>query len=475
VSQTAAIDNRARRPFELVRYFTAISLVILLLFTMVISSIVGSRTNDLILYKKEQYALLLAENLNHQVMIRFVLPTIMMYGRINVGDPQPEILLDNVVRNAIRSFKVKRVDLLDLQGNIIYSTSPEYVGRVSLPNPGFKQAAAGGNMALLAPPLGFYDSGARSNRVFKFFSPLRDENRFTAEFGEPKAVFEITLDINEDFEEVSANQAMLAAALLLLMAFLFVILRSIVTRGYRIMDNRAMQHARLKEQLNQSEKLAALGQMVAGVAHEIKNPLGIVRSTAELLATKTEGVQKKLAQVIVEESTRLNGVVNEFLDFARPQKANLQPCPPREVLSRLCLFLESQMQESHISLTIHDLSGSEKALLDSEQIYRAFFNIITNSMQAMEKNPPEKKQLDITIKPAEFDSRSWLSIVFDDSGPGFPPDFAMRIFEPFFTTKDNGTGLGLSIVKAIVEAHGGRIEVENNDRSGGRVTVSLRV
>jgi signal transduction histidine kinase len=241
------------------------------------------------------------------------------------------------------------------------------------------------------------------------------------------------------------------------------------------MDNRAMQHARLKEQLNQSEKLAALGQMVAGVAHEIKNPLGIVRSTAELLGAKTEGMQKKLAQVIVEESTRLNGVVNEFLDFARPQKANLQPCPPREVLARLNLFLENQMRECQITLAVHDLSGSAKAMLDSEQIYRAFFNIVTNALQAMEKNPPEKKRLDITIKPAEFECRAWLNIVFDDSGPGFPPDFAMRIFEPFFTTKDNGTGLGLSIVKTIVEAHGGRIEVENNDRGGGRVIVSLRV
>ena len=118
-----------------------------------------------------------------------------------------------------------------------------------------------------------------------------------------------------------------------MMALLFIILRSIVTRGQRIMDRKAATEARLKEQLNQSERLAALGSMIAGVAHEIRNPLGIVRSTAELLGNRAEPSQKALAGVIVEESTRLNRIVTEFLDFARPQKPTLKPITLEEVLS----------------------------------------------------------------------------------------------------------------------------------------------
>ncbi len=440
------------------------------MFTLVISSLVGMRTSELVLHRKEQYALLLAENLNHQVMVRFVLPVTRTFGAIAAGQPQQAALLDSVVRNTIHSFQVKRVNILDLHGNIIYSTSPEYIGRVAKDSEAFQRAAAGHNASYLEPPRGFYDFGPDQKRVFKTLSPMRDERMATSELGEPKAVFEITLDIYDDFKEVWSSQLMLAVALLMLMAFLFFILRSIVNRGYRIMDKRAVERRLLEEQLNQSERLAALGRMVAGVAHEIRNPLGIVRSTAELLSSRSEGGQKKLAQVIVEESTRLNGVVSEFLDFARPQKADLKAARLDELVRRLLAFMENSLINEQVQVSF--TPRPDKALQDVEQMYRVFLNIATNAVQAMAGQ--QDKRLDITIKKESFDERLWLSVVFDDSGPGFPESYTMRMFEPFYTTKENGTGLGLSIVKTVVEAHGGRIRLGKSPYGGGQVCISLR-
>ena len=470
--QSITLDSQARRPFELVRYFTVTSLVVILLFTLAISSLVGMRTSDLVLHKKEQYDMLLSENLNHQIMVRFVPAALSIYGIISVGDSRQFELLDSVVKNTIHSFQVKRVNIVDLKGNIIYSTEPEYIGRVIKETEAFAKAVSGQSISYLDPPRGFYDFGPDEKRVFKTLSPMRDERRASAELGDPKAVFEITLDINEDFEEVWKNQLLLVAALLLLMAFLFFILRSIVNRGYRIMDKRAMELRRLEDQLNQAERLAALGRMVAGVAHEIRNPLGIVRSTAELLGSRVEAGQKRLAQVIVEESSRLNRVVSEFLDFARPQKANLRLIPLGQPLNQLLSFMQSQLAEERVEVRLHEQVPLDSPVMqDPEQLYRVFMNIITNAVQAMSNR--EDRAIDITVQRTRLDSHPWINLIFDDNGPGFPPDYSARSFEPFYTTKENGTGLGLAIVKAIMESHGGRIQLGASPNGGGRVSISL--
>jgi signal transduction histidine kinase len=473
VSRIAA-DSQAHRPFELVRYFTVTSLVVILLFTLLISTIVGMRTSALVLHKKEQYAQLLAENLNHQVMLRFVMPVTIQYNNISVGDARQAELLDSVVRSTIQGFQVQRVSILDLSGNIIYSTAPVYIGRISMMTSAFLQAAQGVSVSFLDPPRNFYDFGPDDSQVFKILSPMRDEKRFSSELGEPKAVFEITLDINEDFREVWLNQLMLIASLLLLMAFLFVILRSIVIRGSRIMDRRALELRRLEAQLNQSERLASLGRMVAGVAHEIRNPLGIVRSTAELLGSKVAEAHKKLALIIVEESTRLNRIVSEFLDFARPQQVSLKPGSIQEVLDRLFTFLAPELERQQVELRFIDqASAGTRVLQDEEQIYRAFLNVLTNSLQAMEGK--EERRITVTVRPAWIEGKAVLSVVCDDNGPGFPPDYAAKMFEPFYTTKNHGTGLGLSIVKTTLEAHSGYIELGFSPEGGGRVIISLRL
>jgi two-component system sensor histidine kinase HydH len=484
-------EAEAQRPFQLVRYYSVTSLAIFLLFTLLISTVLSRRAGELVLHKREQYALLLAENLNHQVMTRFVIPAIRDYGGINVGQPAQFQLLDAVVRNTVHSFKVLQVNILDLDGNIIYSTQPEYIARTGYEDRNFPVAQAGGHISVLDPPWGYLEVGGGPPRVLKTFIPLRDERRRTAELGPPRAVFEITLDITQDFREVWVNQMIIIVTLLAMMALLFMILRSIVIRGQRIMGQRASMEARLKEQLNQSERLAALGRMVAGVAHEIRNPLGIVRSTAELLKNRTQPNDQALAQVIVDESTRLGGVVTEFLDFARPQKPQLGPLLVEEVIDRNLQVLGPEAERAGVEIVRNYAEPPVKALGDPDLLYRAFLNVFSNAVQAMEEEGGEAAEeggdeapavredgvtgiLLVSTEKATRDDRDYVVVVVEDTGPGFEDQALGTLFDPFFTTKEQGTGLGLSIVNNIIISHGGRVELKNRPEGGARVEIWLR-
>ncbi|RJX33830.1 MAG: two-component sensor histidine kinase [Desulfarculus sp.] len=462
-------DNEATRPFQLVKHFSVTSLVIILLFSLLISSAVSRRAGDLFLKKREQYALLLAENLNHQVMTRFVVVALAEYGGINVGQPEQFKLLDAVVKNTIHSFHVGKVNILDLEGNVIYSTQPDYIGRVGDEDRPFQSAVAGKPVSVIEPPFRFFEMGGGGQRVLKTFIPLRDERRRTAELGPPRAVFEIILDISQDFREVWLNQMLILATLLVMMAVLFVILRSIVIRGQRIMSRRAALQAQLELQLNQAERLASLGRMVAGVAHEIRNPLGIVRSTAELLGSKADDAAKGLASVIVEESTRLNQIVTEFLDFARPQQLKLEPLDVEEVMDRNLRFLIPETQRLGVQVLRRYQSPRVLVLGDRDLLYRAFLNIFNNAVQAMEQGG----LLTVSTLSLVKGERRYVRVAVEDSGPGIDPEAADHLLEPFFTTKEKGTGLGLSIVSNIVAGHQGKLEVNNAPGGGAQVVVLL--
>ena len=463
-------DSEALRPFHLVKYYSVTSLVIILLFTLLISSVLSRRAGELVLHKREQYSLLLAENLNHQVMTRFVVPMLRDHGGINVGQPEQFKLLEAVVRNTIHSFQVRQVNILDLEGNIIYSTETPFIGRVGLEGPQFQIAVSGGHASVLEPSWEYLELGGGPPRVLKTFIPLRDERRLTAEMGPPRAVFEITLDISSDFHEVWINQVIIVSTLLAMMALLFFTLRSIVLRGQRIMAQRAEQEVALKGRLNQAERLAALGQMIAGVAHEIRNPLGIVRSTAELLGSRLDQNNQALAEVIVDESTRLNNTVTEFLDFARPQNPHLQPMVLEEVLERNLKVLEPEMERAGVTL---DKRFNKRPFVvpgDADLLYRAFLNIFNNAIQAMDGRGGA---LTVTTGPSGHRGGSWMVVVVEDDGPGFEPSSLVRLFDPFFTTKEQGTGLGLSIVNNIIISHRGRVEVKNRGPKGARIEVWL--
>jgi signal transduction histidine kinase len=252
------------------------------------------------------------------------------------------------------------------------------------------------------------------------------------------------------------------------MGGLFLALRHIVKQAEVIMERRQAEQRALEAQLHQAERLAALGEMTAGVAHEIRNPLGIISSTAELLHQRLSRYEpgNRLAQIIVEEATRLNNKVTEFLDFARPRIPNLQPVDLEKVLERSLEFLEPEIQRLNIRVARHYQMNGRPQVADPELLHQAFLNLLINALQAM----PQGGELRVSLTPGA-DGGSHIRV--EDTGEGIEPERLKKIFNPFFTTKEKGSGLGLPIVKSIVDSHQGEIRVESEPGRGTAVIIHL--
>jgi two-component system sensor histidine kinase HydH len=221
------------------------------------------------------------------------------------------------------------------------------------------------------------------------------------------------------------------------------------------------------EQLSQTERLAALGEMVAAVSHEIKNPLGIIQSTSELLGGMpgTNDTQKRLSKVILEESVRLNQIVTEFLDFSRPQALNLRECQLEEIIRKNLSFMQPELDKKGITVK-NNLNGrSLRLMADQELLYLAILNILLNATQSM----TDGGGVDIRVD----EERGHYRVEIEDKGSGISEENLKRIFDPFFTTKEKGSGLGLPIVKKIIEGHRGTITIRSREGEGTKVELRL--
>ncbi len=254
-----------------------------------------------------------------------------------------------------------------------------------------------------------------------------------------------------------------------LMGALFVVLIFVVKRGEGIIQKRAMERLRLKERLSRAERLSSLGEMAAGISHEIRNPLGIIRSSAELLKKKVNKIDPSytIPDIIVEESTRLNNIITDFINFAKPRSPNLSPCRIEAVIEKNIKFLSLQLQEKGYTIKKDYQNFLPEIQADADMLYQSFLNILINAMQAM----PDGGTIEVQIL-----SKGKIVIInFDDEGHGIADEILEKIWDPFFTTKEMGTGLGMGMIKNIIESHGGNIQIVNRVRAGTRVTVELPV
>jgi two-component system sensor histidine kinase HydH len=454
------------KPFRLVKYFSLTALVVIFISTLALGVFISHRAKTELLQKSEDYAMLVAANLNHQVMMQFVLPTVFKFGRVQLSNPVQYEHLDKVVRNTIHGFKIDRVDIYDLKEFITYSTDRSLVALSGLGGRDFALAAEGQSSSRLISRGGFLSfefEALAKERILKTYIPMRLERPLFAELGPILGVFEITQDISEDYKTITRLQIIILVSSTVVMGLLFVVLRFIVKRAERIIENRAEEQRRLERQLNQAERLATLGQMVAGISHEIRNPLGIIGSTAELLSQKTEETdpRKQLGKIIVEEAARLNAIVTDFLDFARPTEPRLVDCCVNEVLERNLAFLQVEMDRRGIQVECDFGGNGTSVQADADLLYRAFLNVLMNAIEALH----EGGTIRVTTRYHDGQKDN-LEVIIADTGPGISEEVKEKIFEPFFTTRVKGTGLGLSIVRNIVESHGGSIHIESPPREG---------
>jgi two-component system sensor histidine kinase HydH len=211
----------------------------------------------------------------------------------------------------------------------------------------------------------------------------------------------------------------------------------------------------LQEKVRRAERLASLGRLAAGIAHEIRNPLSSIRGFAKYfqgrLDPKTRDV--RYAEAMVDEIDRLNRIIEALLDFARPAEPKLQLHSVADILDHTLQLMQADIDAESVKVVRNIQDGIPDVMVDRDQIIQAILNILLNAVEAMNKGG----QITLSVS-AESDN---LRIDISDTGPGIPEEDMAKVFDPFFTTREKGTGLGLAIVHKIVENHNGEIRMDS--------------
>jgi two-component system sensor histidine kinase HydH len=453
-------DRRSEvKPFQLVKYFATASFLILILFSIPFTTFISQRAKDIILESFKDSSIKVGENLNNLVLNYFVIPVINLYGEIRLGDKNQQTQLDRVVKTATQGMNIELVKLYSVdEGIVVYSTDPSLLKEKVVETPEYKKAVNSEYSSEIISEGGL--------KKIKTYIPFTITLISTGEKYVP-GVFEATQNITKQYNSIFKFQLLIFSVSILIMILIFFALLFVVHNAEKIIKKRAAEQRDLEEQLYLAERLAALGEMVAGVSHEIKNPLGIIQSTSELLTSmpNADEKQKMLSSVITEESIRLNRIVTDFLEFARPHKLDLNECHIEEVIRKNITFLKPELEGKGI-VVLDKMNGrSFKLQADDDMLYRALMNIFINSIQAIDNAGS------ITVNVDE--DKGGYRIEIEDTGTGISKENMKKIFNPFFTTKDKGTGLGLAIVRKIIEGHQGTIDVESQEGSGTKVIIRL--
>lgn len=241
--------------------------------------------------------------------------------------------------------------------------------------------------------------------------------------------------------------------------------------------NAEQEIVRQREVLQRNEKLAAMGTLLAGISHELNNPLAIVVGQAQLLQeTEQEARVLKRADKIRQAAERCATIINTFLAMARNQPPQCEPVDINQLVQRVLELLEPGLRSQQIELQLDLGKELPEVAVDADQVHQVISNLIINAQQAMQDSPQKTLRIESILNETTInDDQKHIAIRITDSGPGIAPEVQRRIFEPFFTTKapGKGTGLGLAVCSGIIEAHGGRLELESHPGSGARFCIRL--
>lgn len=245
--------------------------------------------------------------------------------------------------------------------------------------------------------------------------------------------------------------------------------RSIVEQddAYRKLQSQSEKLISIEEELRRSEKLATLGEMAAILAHEIRNPLGSIRGTAEILKDDypVESDKHEFIDIQIKETERLNNVVEDFLRMAKQNPPEMKPCPIAIELDTIVTILKNDAAISKVTITLQKIDLTLIIKCDAEKIRQALLNVMINAIHSAADGG------EIIISAETQDD--YCEIYIRDNGKGMDTETVARIFEPFFTTKETGTGLGLAITRKIISAHGGDISVVSSPGEGSCFKIKL--
>jgi signal transduction histidine kinase len=224
-----------------------------------------------------------------------------------------------------------------------------------------------------------------------------------------------------------------------------------------------------QEELIQANKYKVIGELAAGIAHEIRNPLGSIQGSLEILRKdyQPEDAKYEFLNILLKEVKRLNKVITDFLNYAKPALPNLIDTNINQLISETVLFLSPQAVKKGVSLKTELEKNLPRIKADPSQLKQAFINLILNSLESIE----DKGEITISV----YQDKNRLKLAFKDNGKGMSEETKNKILTPFFSTKEGGTGLGLGIVERIIQNHKGEIKVESTLGKGTIFTLSFPI
>lgn len=489
--------------FGLIKFVSWGALVLILLSSLFLSIFLANYARQVLLDKQHEFARLWAETLNHNISRRFALPAVLQFGELNLANPEQFKVLDTVVQSVLEDFPVQDMRIFTSGGVVVYALDKSLVGQEGLGGEAVTQAVGEGKLhyefLYQTGLLGAMFSAEIVPRsvVMRTMSPLRFKGSFPAQFLENSALpeeqsgeragtgrlvkvdevigaLEFTQDITADYQKLINFQRIIILANLASAMVIFFILRMLIHRADRINAQHMREKEEFEREMVQNEKLVSMGRMVAGIAHEIRNPLGIIRSSSELLVSRLKDkdpLTVKILSAIHEESVRLSKTVSEFLDYARPKTLKLEPADLGLVIDQALAFLEQKCRDQGVEV-VRQYAPGIIVQADKDLLYRAVYNILVNALEAMNDQPGEGEggvRGQIVVQASGEKGGASLSVM--DTGPGIPADIRDKLLDPFFTTKESGTGLGLAITANILRSHGASIALGDNPEGGARVDI----
>ncbi|MDR1125975.1 MAG: hypothetical protein LBM64_07970, partial [Deltaproteobacteria bacterium] len=401
------------------RYLAWVFLVLIVGLSVFLCLMIGNNARQVLLTKQYEFAALLSDNLNHQIYRRFTLPTLVGFGRIALRQPAQYERLDQLVRQAIHGMNVQDLRIYDYNNVVTYTINIEDLGRPDLDTPEIKIAMDSQDPIFsLDSTTSMFEAFFTLNLepgsfILRTTAALRIENRLNSsmEDGPVMGVLAFTQDITADMIAVIQFQRTLIAVVLTSCLLIFLIMVFFLTRAEKALEARVSEKERLLQLLHQHEKLAGMGRVIAGIAHEIRNPLGIICSSAQFLLGRTKETDQTSAgilQAIYDESRRLSQTVTDFLDYARPKALRQDPVDILAVLEQVLTFLGPELSANKVDLAktymTEDGGATPGAFMltgDKDLLYRAFYNVLINAVQAVSGRSARRVSLE--VRPATED------------------------------------------------------------------------
>ncbi|HHT9114294.1 MAG TPA: sensor histidine kinase [Candidatus Wunengus sp. YC65] len=494
--------------FNLILYYAITSFVVIAILTFAVGWMFQRMGRQALIKQSEEYAHYCISHLNYEIYKDFLLPTIRKDKQIDLENNRRQFKkLDKIVREDVYGLKIKKLYLYDLEGRIIYSTAPEHVGLTLDRSVDKKFGSAVRGIPVSVLYLEDSKGAFLMETVLETYYPfyeMTDDGSKKSQVGVMKIYQDISC-MNEQITRSYQKAIIIAGSS---MGILFLVLFLVVLKAEKIINMRTKQlidtrntlEQKVEERtleireaykklqytqrkLIQSEKLASIGTLVTGLAHEINNPLASVASCAEGLTGRLrtilehkEGCNDKeewavfpeYLKIICDETYRCKTIISNLLNFSRQSEPEFIRIDINRVVDDTLSVVQHQSQIKMQNIQLNLSEEPCEVIGDPQQLKQVFMNLIINALHATEDHG------DISISTCQ--KQTVVQVIVKDSGIGIKPEYLGKIFDPFFTTKPTGkgTGLGLAICYGIIDVHGGRIEAHSEGPGkGATFTVTL--